>query len=86
MRATIKPEKPPRAPGNVGAKLCQEPREPAAKKQTAAMTAMRRALSQVRASWTFPALRVPMMLRAVMSHVATIAATWLQRRGPMAVG
>ena len=53
MRAIMKPERPPRAPGADVRKLDQAPWPPGARKQKAAMTTMRRTLSQVRASWTF---------------------------------
>ncbi len=84
MSATMKPEKPPRAPVNSVAKLCHEPWLPAAPKQKPAMTTIRRTLSQVSASCTLPDLRVPRMLSPVMSQVMTMAKIWLQSRGPKA--
>ncbi len=67
MRAIMNPAMPPRAPGAKVRKLCQAAGVAGARKQKPAMTTMRTTLSQVRTSWTLPDLRVPTMLRSVIS-------------------
>src|SRR5215472_6729092 len=80
----MNPEKPPRAPVKVVAKLCQEPRSPAAPKQNPAMTTINTTFNQVSASCTLPDFRVPRIFNPVISQVIAIAKTWLHNSSPIA--